>query len=110
MPCISTTISCSILSPVEAPHDVAVSSNVEFNIAPLGGNAILQCSAKGGPNNTYEWQKDGIILSNETGDILNLYGISPAAGGFYNCTVSNAAGNDSASIAIIGKYCEHLNF
>ena len=87
-----------------------MSSNVNFNIAPLGGNGILQCSTKGGPNNTYEWQKDGTVLGSETGDTLNLYSISPATGGFYNCTVSNAAGNDSASIAIIGKYFEHLNF
>ena len=89
--------------PAEAPHEVSVSSNLDSNIAPLGDSVTLHCTTNGGPNNTYEWRQDGAILSNETGDTLNLYSISPANGGSYNCTVSNAAGIDSTSLDIIGK-------
>ena len=87
----------------EAPHDIDIFSNRFENIAPLSDNVTLQCNNKGGPNNTYVWRKDGIILDGETRNTLNLTSIVPSSGGFYNCTVNNAAGFDSASIALIGK-------
>ena len=87
----------------EAPHDIDILSNLFNNIAPLSDNVTLQCNNKGGPNNTYAWRKDGIILDGETRSTLNLNSIVPSSGGFYNCTVSNAAGYDSASIALIGE-------
>ena len=81
-----------------------VTSNVAANIAPLGGSFTLQCSNQGGPNNTYEWRKDGDILQNETGDSLTLSGTTSSYGGTYNCTVQNAAGTDSSDILIIGEH------
>lgn len=96
-------ISWSDLLPAEAPHDVAMLSNLDFDIAPLGDNVTLRCITKGGPNNTYTWMKDSIILDGETRDTLNLTSIVPSSSGIYNCTVSNAAGYDSASIALFGK-------
>ena len=73
------------------------------NIAPLSANVTLECTNRGGPNNTYAWGKDGMILDGETRSTLNLTNIVPSSGGFYNCSVNNAAGYDSASIALIGK-------
>ena len=63
----------------------------------------LQCINNGGPNNTYTWRKDGFILDGETGSILVLNNIVPSFGGLYNCSVSNAAGYDSAILALFGK-------
>lgn len=63
----------------------------------------LQCINKGGPNNTYAWMKDSIVLDGEIRDTLNLTSIVPSSSGFYNCTVNNAAGYDSYSIALFGK-------
>jgi hypothetical protein len=80
-------------------------SHLFENIAPLGSNVILQCINKGGPNNTYTWSKDGIIVDGETMSILLLTNIVPSSGGFYNCSVSNAAGYDSANVALFGKNC-----
>ena len=78
-------------------------SHLIENIAPLGDSVILQCINNGGPNNTYIWRKDGITLDGETGNILVLNSIVPSSGGFYNCTVSNAAGYNSAILALFGK-------
>lgn len=64
---------------------------------------MLQCINNGGPNNTYTWRKDDITLDGETGSILVLNSIVPSSGGFYNCSVSNAAGYDSAILALFGK-------
>lgn len=97
------------LFPPEAPHNVDILSNLFENIAPLSDNITLQCVNNGGPNNTYAWRKDGIILDGETRSTLNLTSIVPSSGGFYNCTVSNAAGCDSASIALIGKSMNKIN-
>ena len=60
----------------------------------------LNCSAQGGPDNTYQWQQNGTDLDNETMQNLAITQISSADGGEYTCVVSNAAGNDSASTVL----------
>ena len=92
---LSTTIPHS-----EAPHDVVIASNVDLNIASLNNIVMMMCSSGGGPNNTYEWVKDGTVLNGETSDTLILIIANASFGGDYTCTVSNAAGNDSASTAL----------
>ena len=59
----------------------------------------MNCSAQGGPNNSYTWEKAGTpINGNES--TLTLMDINATSGGNYTCTVSNAAGNDSASTTL----------
>ena len=60
-------------------------------------NVTFNCSAQGGPGNTYQWQRNGTDLDNETMETLTVSQISATDGGEYTCVVSNAAGNDSAS-------------
>ena len=60
-------------------------------------NATLECNSEGGPGNTYLWQKDGLSLDDENSSVLMLYNVTFSTGGTYNCFVSNAAGNHSAS-------------
>jgi len=62
-----------------------------------GDNVTLNCSAQGGPDNTYQWQQNGTDLDNETMQNLAITQISLADGGEYTCVVSNAAGSGSAS-------------
>ena len=93
-----------------------------ISVSPLnmvfngGDNVTLNCSAQGGPDNTYQWQQrrsnlddesfpnpmyqwqhDGVDLMNETSNILTIDNIDAVNGGNYTCVVSNAAGNDSAT-------------
>ena len=75
-------------------------SNIDLNVASFNGVVILECTGGGGPNNTYEWMKDGTVLNDETSDTLTLIIDSASSGGSYTCTVSNAAGSDSASTTL----------
>ena len=84
---------CFFLLVVSPNGSVAVSPNI--SISNLGDNVTFTCSAQGGPNNTFQWMKDGEILDNETEGVLVLTDITASDGGVYTCVVSNAAGNDS---------------
>ena len=77
-----------------------VTSNVSFNIASLNGAVCLMCNGSGGPNNTYEWVKDGKVLDGEVDNTLALNIINGSSGGNYTCTVRNAAGNGSDSTTL----------
>lgn len=55
-------------------------------------NLSLTCFSQGGPNNTYQWAKDGIDLANETFPELFVPNVNASDGGQYSCIVSNAAG------------------
>ena len=87
---------------LEAPHDVMIASdsNNDLNVASLNDIVILMCISSGGPNNAYNWAKDEMILDGETSDTLTLIIINGSSGGNYTCTVSNAAGSDSASTTL----------
>ena len=63
-----------------------------------GNNTTLTCSAFGGPNNTFLWEMNGSIIGNDS--MLDVTDIDASSGGNYTCTVSNAAGSDSASTTL----------
>ena len=52
----------------------------------------------GGPNNIFQWEMNGDIVGNNS--MLEVMDINASSGGSYMCTVSNAAGNDSASTTL----------
>ena len=96
----STTLNGVCVCSLEAPREVVVAaSDVDFNVASLGDNVTLMCSSDGGPDNTYQWMKDGIVL-NESDSTIIVNVINASSGGDYTCTVSNTAGNDSASTTL----------
>ena len=71
-----------------------------MEIPGVGGTVTFTCSAQGGPDNTYQWQRDGQDLMGETDTTLTVSNISAMNGGSYTCVVSNAAGNDSATAVL----------
>ena len=83
-----------------------VSPEGSVSVSPLnmvferGNNATFNCTAEGGPGNTYQWQRNGTNLDNETMQTLAITQISVNDGDQYTCIVSNAAGNDSASTSL----------
>ena len=70
------------------------------NILRHGDNVSLTCSARGGPENVFQWQKNGEDLPGENQTTFQLTLVSATDGGEYTCVVSNAAGNDSTSITL----------
>ena len=63
-----------------------------------GSNITVICISSGGPNNTFQWEMAGNIIGNDS--MLEVMDIDASSGGVYTCTVSNAAGSDSASTTL----------
>ena len=62
-----------------------------------GDTALLQCTSRGGPNNTYQWLTNDSYIDGEVSENLTLSNVTALSGGEYTCLVSNEAGNDNAS-------------
>ena len=66
-------------------------------------SVVLKCNAKGGPNNTFAWLKDGELIETVKSSTLTLNVID---GDKYVCQVSNIAGSGNSSITILpGMLC-----
>ena len=65
-----------------------------------GQDVTFNCTAQGGPGNTYQWQRNGTNLDNEITQTLAITQISANNGDEYTCIVSNVAGSDSASTSL----------
>lgn len=82
-----------------SPQDgVATSENV---FTTHGSSVNLTCSAEGGPNNAYEWRKQGDVVSNMP--VLHFPRITGSDSGAYQCLVTNAAGHGSEHTVLFGK-------
>ena len=71
-----------------------------FQVLERFDNITFICSALGGPDHTYQWQKDGSSLLNETSTELTLTNVSASDGGMYSCIATTAAGNDSSNATL----------
>ena len=67
-------------------------------VSNQGYNITFACAASGGPDNFFQWQMNGNIIGND--NMLEVMDIDASSGGIYTCTVSNAAGSDSASTTL----------
>ena len=66
----------------------------------------LMCSASGGPNNTYRWDRYGVMIGNSPELTIEI--VTASVGGDYQCTVENSAGSDSATATVNGElWLEH---
>ena len=86
----------SVVSPegsviILPPGEILTSFNSSMN---------LTCTAQGGPNNMFEWRKQGVVVSNNS--VLELAMITSSDGGTYQCTVTNDAGSGTANVSLIG--------
>ena len=70
------------------------------DVLSFGDNVTFTCSALGGPDNMFQWQKDGQDLLSESQSTLTLVTVNAMDGGLYTCVVNNAAGNDSSNITL----------
>ena len=66
------------------------------------GSINLECVAGGGPENTFQWYYDNQLLPGETHSVLELTDIGLSGGGYFNCTVTNAAGTGSNTALVVG--------
>ena len=82
-----------------SPLNITTSVNSSVNIT---------CSGDGGPNNMFEWRKQGtVVVSNNA--VLEFPMITGTDGAIYECTVSNAAGNETRDVTVTGMLLENFN-
>ena len=99
---------------IVAPYDVMITADFTGDVetrpavVEYGDVVTLNCTASGGPDNTFSWYKDDVLLQHGN-NILNITTVSAADGGLYECVVNNTAGNNTAYITIYGKSCVSLN-
>ena len=69
---------------------------------PYYGDAIFNCSGQGGPNNIYSWiyLSSGENVSNVSQLMIEIATLDDA--GIYQCTVSNAGGEESVKTTLNG--------
>jgi len=68
----------------------------------INSTVNLTCSAGGGPNNMFEWRRQGVIISGDP--LLSITVVTSSDGGVYQCTVTNDAGTDSFTATVISKH------
>ena len=70
--------------------------------AMVNATVNVTCSAQGGPDNMFEWRIQGIeeVVTNEA--VLEFPMIQGTDGAVYECTVANAAGNETRNVTITG--------
>ena len=78
---------------------------------------VFTCEARGGPDNVVLWTKNGdpitedgmltittVVFSTYSNSTLRIASVDAARHkGNYTCHVSNEAGEDSASLVVVGK-------
>ena len=86
-----------------------VSPQGSVSVRPVGNiltsvdsTVSSMCVAQGGPNNVFEWRRQGVVISNDP--VLSISMVTGSDGGVYQCTVSNAAGSDTVTTTVIGVY------
>lgn len=94
-----TQLVSSVFETVSPEGSVAVEAVNMMVLLDPNEEATLNCSASGGPSNTFMWFFEGQPIEGATTDILNL---NQVEGGKYICQVSNVAGRENASIILTG--------
>lgn len=75
----------------------------------VGGTATFTVTASG-DNLTYQWQKDGSDLDNETSSSLSLSDVIPSDAGFYVCVVTSSCNTVVSQFAVLAIIDPNIGF
>ena len=79
----------------------AITSQPANQSVTSGTNVVLSVVATGSPAPTYQWRKNGTLLSGATNATLSLANVQAADAGAYTVTVSNLAGIVTSNAATL---------
>ena len=89
------------------PANVTVTASPTGPVS-IGTDLTFQCSAEDptGSGLTYQWLKNGTLISGEFSPTLMVTVTGPEEGGTYTCRVSNRVGQGEASVTVevIGEW------
>ena len=58
-------------------------------MALLGSMVTISVTATGTPTPSYQWYKDGVLLTGQINPNLVIREVAPSDRGYYQCTISN---------------------
>ena len=79
----------------------------DITVAP-GSTAVFSVVASGTAPLSYQWSRDGNLLTNATGPVLAIPGAQFADAGSYTVTVSNSVGTVASQSAQLSVACAYL--
>jgi hypothetical protein len=93
------TVSTSSPPPTGAP---TISTQPVSQLATVGGSVTFSVVATGNPVPTYQWRRNGEIISGATDSTLTLTGVAMAdSGAVFDVVVSNTAGSATSTAAVL---------
>lgn len=94
-----TLVSFVITSTASAPP--AITTHPQSQTVAAGSNVALTVVATGSPAPTYQWRKNGTLVTGATSSTLTLTNVQPADAGSYTAVVTNLAGLLSSTPAVL---------
>ncbi|HYE32878.1 MAG TPA: immunoglobulin domain-containing protein, partial [Methylomirabilota bacterium] len=88
----------ALLTVIEAP---TITLQPESKSALAGSTVTLSVGASGPGTLTYQWLKDGAVISGQVSSNLLLINLQPSAAGNYQALVSNASGVSTSVVAVV---------
>ena len=94
-----------------APYDIMITADFTGDVearpvvVEYGDDLTLNCTASGGPNNTFLWYKLGDYYYHQENNTVNITTVNATDGGIYICDVSNIVDYNYTEIAIYGRSC-----
>ena len=105
--CVATNSSGAVTSsgavltvsvPTAAP---AFTTQPQNQTVAAGANVTLVAGAAGNPAPTFQWKKDNVMLSGQTGASLALTNVQAADAGTYTVVATNSAGSATSNSAVV---------
>jgi hypothetical protein len=97
---LSTTSSfeISVIASTGAPQFTA---HPQSQTTKLGASLTLTAVATGTPAPSYQWRKDGVVISGATGATLTIADVQVEAAGFYDVVATNNKGSATSNAAVV---------
>ena len=104
---------------VADPPQVKVHPSNQTDVIIPGSDVSFSVFATGIAPLSYQWQKDGVNLTDEgsitgaTTATLTITGVMESDEGGYRCVVTNTAGMDMSNtviVCVVGKYYVYLSY
>lgn len=97
-----TVVSNAVALKILAPTIPIILTQPTSQQVALGASVALTVEAEGRPRLTYQWRKNGVLLSGATKASLSIPTVNSATIGSYDVVVSNGYGSITSSAAVVG--------
>ena len=98
---VTSAVATLVVNVVFVPQAPVITVQPASQKVTAGANVTFMAQANGTPPLSYQWQKDGLLISGETASTLTLNNTQLSASGSYSVTVSNSEGSVVSEVAVL---------